>query len=155
MLAKDARKSIQGGLVTPRMLPATTPSVISIRATEMPASIETTLASKIRIAAIIAIQRLSMRRSFPKPSEVRPTWRLGQKKDPTGPTGRGHQPAAAAGALRRTHRPIHQRALSTEMAPAASPWDRRLPARQLDVESVQEEGHPSDAPAGEGWEKGA
>ncbi len=82
MLAKDARKSIQGGLVTPRKLPATTPSVISIRATEMPASIETTLASKIRIAAIIAIQRLSMRRSFPRALRGPPDVAARAKKRP-------------------------------------------------------------------------
>ena len=61
MLPNDARKSIQGGLESPRKFPATTPRLISISATEMPSSTEATLASKMSSPAIIAIRRFSMR----------------------------------------------------------------------------------------------
>jgi len=57
ILPNEARKSIQGGLWRPRKLPATTPRLISISATEIPSSTEARLASITRSPATVGIQR--------------------------------------------------------------------------------------------------
>src|SRR5262249_46981198 len=51
------RKSIQGGLFIPRTLPAITPRLISMSATDTPSSTEAMLAKKIRTRAMTAIER--------------------------------------------------------------------------------------------------
>ena len=59
MLANPARKSIHGVVCNPNQLPPTTPSTISVMATDSPNSTEAMLASKTSAPAMVAMSKLS------------------------------------------------------------------------------------------------